>query len=502
MKNLHYYVFVFLIVILLESCRGAYDEIDIGGDFSPEIAVPLVESQVRLDDLMEGLGADTYLEVRPDGLYQMQYNGKFSKEKTINVISTFPNPVNIPIKDRITLQQFSIPDGMAIDSAIFKKGSFKWTMKNDNSNDAKVRIYIYELTKNGQNFEKTFDIKARQTFTGTLDLDGWCLKLANVGALYIFYDAFIDGQQGYEMTGTYEFSGMEAKKTVGYFGTNTLTLDKSSLNLDFFKKWTQRGEAKFLEPSVTITVENGLGMPVDIKTRTAEATKKDGSKLPVTNTFLTNGFPANYPNFNEVGTSKRTTIKLTQTNSNIVEIINAYPTALDFAFDACPNPDLNNKSAGHVADNAHIKMKMDATIPMVLAAKNFVLLDSIDIDFSKFQEVQTAEFKINTDNSIPVDILMQAYFMSASGQVLDSLVQDNTLVLKSAVTNATGQVTRSTSNTSFIKIAAEKLNKVRGAKWLLVKFELTTSKEASVPVQLLQEQKVIMNIGVKALTKL
>jgi hypothetical protein len=502
MKKLIYFVLFFSMAIITTNCRKAYDEIDIGGNWSPEIAFPLVESQVYLDDLMRGLGADTYLNVRPDGMFEMQYSGKFSKEKTINVVSTFPNPVNIPIKDRITLQQFPIPEGMNVDSAILKKGTFKWTMKNDNSNDARVRIYIYELTKNGQNFTKEFDIKARQTFTGTLDLEGWCLKLSNVGAIYIFYDAFIDGTQGYEMTGSYEFAGMEAKKTVGYFGTNTFTLDKSLLNLDFFQKWTQRGDARFFDPTVTITVENGMGFPINVKPSIAEATKKDGTKLPIINSALTSGFHASFPNFNEIGTSKQTIVKLTSTNSNIAAIVNSYPTALDLIFDAFPNPDPNNKTSGHIADNANIKLKMDANIPMEITAKDFVLNDSVDIDFSKFQEVQTAEFKISTVNSMPVDIGIQAYFMSASGQVLDSLVTDNAFFVKSAVTNASGQVSRSTSNTSLIKISAEKLNKVRNAKWFNVKYQLGTSNNGTVPVRLNVDQKVIMNIGVRVLTKL
>lgn len=501
MKNLYTKVLLWLLVFVsITGCSLAFDDIETKGSFTPEIAIPLLETQYRLGDLMKGLGANDYLQIRPDGQLEMQFKGSFSDAQTLNVLSSLPT-VTIPAPNPIIFVPFPNPSGMKIESMDLKKGIFKWTMTNNNTAAATVTVTFFSLTKNSAPFEQTFSMFQGQTISLGMDMNGWKLEANALGNISIGYKAIVGGGESRLSDVSYEISGMDAKKVVGYFGRSSLSLKRQDLAFDFFKKWSQSGDIRFSDPSLSITVDNGFGFPVSIKSQMAEITKKDGSKLGITGELST-GVVLNYPNFTEMGKTKQTIINLTKQNSNIVDVINAYPTSVALVLNVLTNPDSTNKQSGFVLDDRGIKFKIDANIPLIAAAKNFVFLDTLDINFSDFSDIRSAEFKVITDNTLPVDIGMQVYFMTSSYGLIDSLTTGSqALILKSANT-FNGQVVSMSSNTTVVNMDDLRFSHIKSARKIVVKSILSTALDGSVPVFLKADQKFLMRIGLRAKAKI
>jgi hypothetical protein len=505
MKNLHTKALVWLLVLTsMNSCSLAFDDINTKGSLTPEVAVPLLETQYRLGDLMKGLGANDYLQIRPDGQYEMRFNGKYSDPQTLNLFSslsteviTLPTPGN-----PFLIAPFPSPAGMKIDSMDLKKGVFQWTMENFNVGDVEVTITFYSLTKNGVPYTRKFMIAKDLGRPITLgdEIAGYRLTSDASGNMKIGYTATMGGLMVRISDFYYQISQLEPQKAYGYFGQIPITFKTQSLGFDFFKNWKQLGELRFADPTLIVTVDNGLGFPISIKSEMADAIKKDGSKTPITGA-LSNGVNLNFPSFNEIGSSKTTPIVLNKQNSNVVDVYNAAPNSVAFTLNAMTNPDATNKNSGFITDAAGIRFKVDATIPLIASAKNFVYLDTLDINLSDFNEVTGAEFKIITDNSLPVDIGMQAYFTTATYGMIDSLTYSNQALILKAASVFNGQVVSPTSNTSLVNIEPGRFSNIRSAKKVIIKSIVTTAPDGNVPVFLKADQKFFIRIGLKAKTK-
>jgi hypothetical protein len=502
MKNLHTKALAWLLVLVsLSSCSLAFDDIATKGSLTPEIAVPLLETQYRLGDLMKGLGANDYLKIRPDGQYDMVFNGKYSETQMLNLLSSLPPVITVNVLDRNMVVPFPSPVGMKIDSMVMKTGVFQWRLVNPFPDDITLTLTFYSMTKNGEPFTKTFTIpKNRATSLGE-DMVGYTLVNDASGNMKIGYKATWSGTDvAIDPESQYQFTNLDAKKVVGYFGQSPVSLKTQNIPLDFFKNWSQIGEIRFADPTLTVTVDNGFGFPVMAKSQIAEVMKKDGTKLPITG-VLKDGFNIGYPAFNEMGKIKQTIIPLNKSNSNIVDVVNASPTNVALALDILTNPDASNKQSGFIFDDSGVKFKMDASLPLIASAKNFTFRDTMDINFSDFNEITEAEFKIITDNTLPTDINMQVYFTNASYGVIDSLSKSGpALILKSAPVFS-GQVVNSTSNTTLINMDATRFNNLRAAQKVIIKSILSTAVDGTVPVYLKADQKFLLRMGVKAKTK-
>ena len=132
------------------------------------------------------------------------------------------------------------------------------------------------------------------------------------------------------------------------------------------------------------------------------------------------------------------------------------------------------------------------------AARNFEVNDTFPINLASAQDITKAEFKILTDNGMPIDVSLQGYFAKANGQILDSLYAQKAQILKGAPVGSNGLPTGISSAANIISVDAVKLNKIREtAKKLIIRYSFSTTNAGSVPVKLAAKQGVRLRIGVK-----
>ncbi len=478
--------------IFFSNCRiSPLDEIKT--DLNQEWALPLIDTRKSFGDIINGFDPKAYVQIGTDGTVILRYKGNYTTQSSLDIFANFRN-VSFPILDSTMTVPFSLPSGVHIDYVDVKKGTLRWGIAPA-PEPLNVTISIPQLTKNGVAFRKNFNHNG--ITLDTIEMAGWRLAALN-DSIYIYTTARkISNGQAFNLKGGggYQIQNFEFAYSKGYFGQSIFDGPQDSIAIDFFEKW-QNGSVYFDNPRMIITLDNSFGVPVRSIMRQGEVLTLDGRRLPLQSP-LTVGVDINYPKINEVGQSKRTVVIFDKTNSNIAEIMSSNPVAIQYDIDGLTNPDSNKSIIGFMTDTSKFELQVEVEVPMIGKAKSFELNDTFAINLSQATEVTQAEFKIITDNGMPIDIALQGYFATSKGAIIDSMYAAKSPLLRGAPVNSLGLPTGVTTTENVITIAADKLKKVRGATKLIVRYSFSTTNNGTVPVKLTSTQDVRVRIGVK-----
>jgi hypothetical protein len=485
-------------LIIVGSCKLPYDDIDTNIDLTPEVAVPILDKTITMNDMLKGVVGNGFVELQNDGSYVVKYSTNFTSPSTLDVFANTPESPRIPIVQPTMVLPFPSPNGTRIDEIEYKTGGLNCFIRLTNDDTLKVRIMIDELTKAGKSFDTTVTVM-KPGFTGAFNFTGWTLSPKN-SKFTIVYSAkdqnalnvFVDNQSFYQLT------KFESRLVKGYLGEQLMAIPEQTLNIDFFKNWKKQGDIRFVNPRMRLFIENSLGMPIRLKSTVAEVIDGSGKVTPF-DFSLKNGEDIMFPTMSEIGKSKQTVVTNDISNSNIVDVVNAYPEKFRIVANAFVNPDPNNTTAGFLTDKSQLITRLDFELPLNLTAKGFVVYDTLEnIDFSKTKNIIEGEFKVITINGLPVDLNLQGYFVDGNGQVLDSLIQKNTLLLNSATLNANGTIASETTAYNYVYVTSKQFNNIRNTKRMIAKFTMGTSKGGSQPVKIFSRDRVTLKLGLKA----
>jgi hypothetical protein len=512
MKNFHSYTFtktnrmkklnfrivlsiVFLSLFTFIGCRiRPIDELSLS-DSESEWAIPLIDTDKTFGDIIGNFDAKAFVQIAADGSIVLRYKGLYTAKSSIDVFANFQN-ATFPLTDTVMAIPFKLPQGISIDSVMLKAGSLQWVFVAS-PEPLKVVLRMPQLKKNGVEFRQEF-ILGNSLLTNGIDLTGYDLKAAS-DLIYIIHDArkISNGERvNLKNASGIIIKDFQAAFAKGFFGTSIFDEPRDTIKINFFEEW-KGGSVKFGSPKLVATVDNSFGVPVRAVMKIGQVITIDGKILPLISP-LTAGIDVNYPTINEVGKSKRTVITFDKTNSNLAEIISANPTAIDYKMDGFLNADTSRRVVGFLTDSSKFDLNVELEVPMEGAARNFEVNDTFPINLATAQDITKAEFKILTDNGMPIEVSLQGYFAKENGQILDSLYAQKAQILKGAPVGSNGLPTGINSAENLISVDAVKLNKIREtAKKLIVRYSFSTTNAGSVPVKLVAKQGVRVRIGVK-----
>jgi hypothetical protein len=495
MSKLSSIFFFATLFCLIDSCKLPYDDVDLNVKLTPEYAVPLVETTMNLKDLFEGFDGNAYLQVQSDGTYKMIYKSPGTETLPLNLFANMPLVQTIPITQSDIALPFPTPSGMRIDVIDFKKGFFKWRF-NAQSTPLTVRISLPQFTKNGQAFSKIFTL-TNVALRDSIDLNGWHCE-PTMGNIVISYQANKTNGEFVSLNnqGFYEITRFESKTMKGYFGQFLLVLPKDSIRFDFFKNWKPNGKIRFSEPKFILDFDNSFGFPLQLRYTSAESNNLAGQKVSLQSP-LTTGVNLSFPTLNEIGLSKKTSLAVDSKNSNLTDVISSYPTMFSHTIIGITNLGNTTKNTGFLNDDSRLKTSLSVEIPLIGTAENFTAFDTLALDLSKFSEVAAAEFKITTDNEMPIDMTIQGYFVSSTGAIIDSLVQKEPLILRGAPTTAAGTTIGTSLAYNFIKVDATKFTRIRSSKKIIMKYSVSSTNNGANSVRINSSQKFGVKLGVR-----
>ncbi|MEM8887303.1 MAG: hypothetical protein AAGD28_04895, partial [Bacteroidota bacterium] len=169
----------FLAIIFLGTLFASCSLIDksdkiIGPQWEPEFAVPILNTEFSMADLLSRLDSNSYIQTQSDGLLSLVYEDQLA---SVNGTSLLSLP-NLPVPMFDTTQQVGFPvEGVKMLG--IKQGLLNYSFESVDLGNHELVVQIPEASQNGQAYEQVVAFSAPGTFAGTLDLSGYDLDLSS-----------------------------------------------------------------------------------------------------------------------------------------------------------------------------------------------------------------------------------------------------------------------------------------------------------------------------------
>jgi hypothetical protein len=509
MQNHFKYKLLVISLIVITACQkwDIYG-VDTSGSGS-EYAIPVLEGKTSLRDVLAPFDKKAFFEIAPDGQMSLYYKGQLQARTSYDIFANIQQALALPIplSDTVTRVPMRVPSGIQITKTFIKTGelvALAW-LPADITEALDVTVSAPQMTKNGQMFTQTFTAYPNSPLPSAqrYDVSGYALASQN-DSLYLKYDArkrsngqriIVPFNQAASRGLAIQLSTLVFGYAEGWLGQSPFLTNRDTIEIDFFEQW-KRGEVKFVNPSVDITLDNSFGFPVKANALVADIITINNQTLSLRSNLLGN-LSANYPSLQEIGQSKRTVIHFDKTNSNIDSIINSNPAKFDYWIQGITNPDTSRRVIGFLTDSSFFKLQVEIRLPVWASAKDFEVNQSYPLSLTDYDKVDYVEMKINTENEMPIRVGLQGYFATDNNIVIDSLYSSSKPVLEGAPVDASGNVTGVAKQTSLIRLDAAKFAKVRNCKKMLLKYAFATTGNGAIPVKVKSQQQVKVQIGMK-----
>ncbi|MEM9991796.1 MAG: hypothetical protein AAF738_08530, partial [Bacteroidota bacterium] len=293
--------------------------------------------------------------------------------------------------------------------------------------------------------------------------------------------------------------GVQYAYASGVFSSSILESLPDTLDFDFSNRID--GNLYFEQPKVTVTIGNSFGLPADLRFSQFDIVTKNGTLLPLESEFIDEGFQFNFPSFEEVGETKTTKFVFDHTNSNLPEIIGAGPVGLLYELDAITNPE--EDTPGFLTDESAFSYHVEAEFPLFGRLQDLIVRDTLPLEaaLEDLDDVRALEFKVVTENRLPLATELQAYFLTETGNVLDSLfTEDVTTIIEAAPINASGETLTSNRKIIFATMDNARIKNIQNARQVLIDATFNTSQNlgSTTSVRIQNDQILDIRMGIKA----
>lgn len=500
MRNQQTTVFIILIgtVFLLSACKKIAD-IRVVDDvaYDAEFAIPLVNSKISLQDILDNEEDISILEIDENGNMTLNYEAEFEYNPINELLQEIPD-FPLALLDSATTIPFQVFDNFDINSLSLKSGTLSFNLQSGIPENIDITITIPQLTKNGIPFSTNLDLVYLGSLpvTATIDplsVQDYTLDLTG-NTLQVNYAA-ITGSNNHVIidliTGVAEDWNFDMAQ--GIFTQQTFPISQDSIEVDLFGNWLE-GNISFEDPRIAIQIENSYGVPVAVQLKNVYAVTATGNVVSLTTSA--NNFEIDYPALNELGEVKTTTFYFDKNNSNIKEFLNTRPTKLYYEIEGMLNPD-NTNEPGFITDQSNLASKLRLELPIYGAATGFTVETSSEIDLQDLEMISDAEFKIITDNGMPIDVSLQLYFQDENENIIDSLFTERQTLLSAANVDINGNTVNSSEVTTFIDVSKERMTMIQNARNILINASFSTLDHGNTSVRINSTQEVAVRMGAK-----
>lgn len=485
--------------LLFQACQKYEDfrEID-RVSYTPELAVPLVYSSLSLDEILESEGASSYLTIAEDGSMSLDYNQEEVSKEASELIDPIQD-FQFILADSFMSVPVQIFDKLSVTALSLKNGSLSFDIQSSHTEDINLKIIIPGMTQNGTPFEVQTALNYQGSTPVAASIPAEAIKDFTLnmpdGLLDIRYVAYNTSGTRVKLDMiTGEARDWEYDHIEGVWSNETFTIDQDTIDIDVFENWVD-GEVNFEDPKLKINLRNSIGFPMQMRIQNMVAYTADGTSIPFSS-MLDDGYNISYPALTEIGQEQSDIITLDKSNSNIVSVLNNRPKYITYEVIAVINPEDENV-VGFVSDQSKLTGDVTMELPIYGTAAGFTLETISDFDIEEVNKIEQAEFKIITNNAIPLDLQMQIYFTDADEKVIDSMFQAQRIFLAAPETGANGDVLAASEQSNIVTVGTEKMAIIQEVKKVKINATVSTANEASSPVRILSTQKVEVKMGAK-----
>lgn len=498
---------LFLVIFLGSFVFGCTDleNLEIG-DQSAEYAIPLFTSDLSLQDIISNRVDNTTLSVDTDGQLTLNYKGSLLTRGAEDIFNFTANFVPIEVTDtvfHISNEDFSIPGSIEIDFLNIKSGELSIQYSSDIPNDLTVDVTIPQFVKDGESYTRSFD----SPYLGSLpinggffgeDLTGYTINGGDT-LITVIYDAILsDGTKVVLPNFGILLTNLEYDYAEGFLGNDIYDIGRDTIEIDFFDNWEQ-GIVNFEDPKINLTAFNSFGFPLDANFFEIDIIGIEGERLGLISESIDNGVSVNYPRLDQVGETIETNFSFNRENSNIRDVLGVGPAAVEYELDGEPNPNLDPNSKGFMTDSSTISVQMEVELPLNGYTFGFALRDTFDINLSEYENVNAAEFKLITENEIPLGLDLEVTFVDEKFNQLDELSsQEDDNYIGAAPVDEAGFVNGINEKTIIDNFDADRFARIKTAKKIIIRTSFSTTN-STLPqlVKFNADQTIKSRMGLK-----
>lgn len=518
--------------LLLTSCiKDIHDTIDRISktsevEWTPEIALPLINSEMGIEHLVQLKGDLVEHRVESDGSITLVYESKLfslradevfilpDQNYTENIILNAAQLalLNAGSVDIQIIKDFDFSfSANQLDSMLLKSGNLLVDLQTSLQHTVSATVSILGSNQNGQPVSSSL----LADYNGSIPVTASDLKsLDNAGI------DMTQGSQGHsqfrlafdihiEKKGTnpiaitefvnvgLHFSNAQFRYLKGYLSSTNLSNGKDSLLISIFKN-NEGGSFTLADPRVRFRINNSFGASVQANLTQFDGINQNGNLLSLTgypNPFILN--KALYR-----GDVFKDSVVLNSGNSNLASYINNNPYTNIYEYSIFTNPQSPTERIW-VLDSSKVECDVVAEVPLYGTAKNykFELKSELNLDQEIDEYIEEIMFRLHTENEFPIDGKMQVYFEdTVSNTIIDSFFVDDLLILPSSTVDANGKTISTTPKTVDKTYASSQLQALKLANRARIVFYLNTLFENGVQpdVRIYEEYGVLVKFGIQA----
>ena len=540
---------ILLAALIFSACVKNYEKPLATTQYSPLLAVPLINSNLTVKDLLVKDNKGGTIHTDSNNFLTLIYQGKLFSLQADSIIK-FPTQsysYNTPaltapevtafnalsIGSNYTVPAFTDTvvfntNGTAnIDTVIFRTTTFlNLTISSQFPQNATVTITVPSAKKGGIPLTQTFPL----TYTGTLpvtvnaniDVSGYTFDMTEGGTtsskFNITFAVTLNKSNATPITVadnasmTVGFTNPLFLKIFGYIKQPLLSPNLDTVPITIFNNVLPGGGTfTLVNPSVTFILNNSYGVPINATFSTLEGYSPGHPPYPITITTPSlNPWQLPYPTILQIGQiiTDSATISNATTANTLGNAINNTPKNFVYSVNAQANP-LGKPVApatNFALDTSRFVVNFKLYLPFWGTASNIMLMDTIPFSLSgnNTNAIQSLQFKINATNGFPVDMGMQLYFTDSISptqkyNVLDSLISPYQEVLPSALVDTTnGTVLAATNRITECILDKTRVNNVANCKKMILKATFVTFNSGKTNVKIFSTYFIDLKIGVLA----
>lgn len=511
------------IAFILASCMEELENTDKISSitFEPEIGFPLVNSTFTMEEFLTEGGSKARISEQ-SGVMVLTYDDSIftpdaetifaipdQQSPVISITGpevTFPSPgSSVTVSKSITFA-FNPSPGDNLDSVLIKAGQMLFSLSSTFPANIALAISIPSLEQQGAGFQQNSSFTGPGTLSPSSDLQGSTLDLTVNGTTtntvtFAITATITDTGQPINNTHRLDCSfGMTGLRFRGLFGnvdTRTFPLNTDSINVDIFGNGLA-GSIEFLSPAVRLDIRNSFGLPVGFDIQNISVIEQDNSTIPLTGSAVSapaNPYLVNGPSYSQIGQSITTQIDINSGNSNLAQLFSSLPYYLEYRFGAVLDPP--GTTQNFVLDTSRLAIGVHLELPFHGKISALTISKQYDFNGLGIDDIREGIARVKTINELPLDAAVQVYFVDVSGAVLDSLFT-NRSIIEGAQVDADGFTQDNAQVITEVPVIQEKVDRINQAEYLLVRAEMHTTNQGTVPVKFSVTDKLQVSIGLQA----
>jgi hypothetical protein len=485
MRKVKVFILGILSSMVLSGCFDVPEKL-IAPEWDVDLNVPLVS---RIYTINEIIGAQANLEVQQDSIYLL-HTREYTQARdllefirlreAINQDNLFVRPVN---DTRDFFMDFR-NDVVLIDSAVFDEGFINLNLRNRSSLPVSFLITVPGISLNGTVLVMSIQMSPGEITQVSQDLNGYKYSEPPNQPVLFRNTLWVIAQSQASGTNTggnvefdiqisdFNFSSVSGRFSEQDIGNRTDTIDAEIGTdiSDFRGKITLASATLNLTTRYISRYSNPFSLRVDSLTILARSNEQE--------IYLTDSTGSRFINF--ILSEGNITLNFTESNSNIIDIINSIP---DHFIISESFRILGNNESGTISNEDVADISMEINTRSILAVGKSTITDTLGIEISQKnrEDIRNAQFSslnLEVTNAVPVKGWVKVDFLDSLYRPTFSVRVENSdsLILEGAsVSLQTGDVTSPSFTFKSVELTKEDIDDFADSYFMVLTVSVETS---------------------------